>query len=174
MKDKTKAMSALVVASVFLLALGPATMSSFASTGASSSSTFKVSGIWTLEYLNSTVFQTKGNWQYGGGTGPGKMTGGIHGTADGEFLTAFNMKTGVILFTGQIVCVCTIHGKSGTLWISMIHGIDHNAYNPNGKTTAEFVITEASGALAGTTGHGPMKTTTSSDDMNYTMWITLG
>lgn len=172
MKDKTKAMSALLVASVFLLALGPATVSSFAATG--SSSTITVSGIWTLDYLNSTTLKTIGNWQYGAGSGPGKFTGGAHGQAFGEFLTAYNTKTAVILFTGQIVCVCTIRGHSGTLWISMIHGIDHNANNPNGKTTAEFIITNSAGGLAGTTGHGPMKTTTSSDDMNFTMWIKLG
>jgi len=167
-------MYGLVVASVFLLALAPAT-TSFAATNAPQSSTFKVQGIWTVYYLNSTVFKTIGNWQYGAGWGPGKITGGIHGAnAFGTFLTAFNTKTGVILFTGQIVCQCTIHGKSGTLWITMIHGIDHNANNPNGKTTAELVITNASGGLAGTTGHGPMRTTTSSDDMNYTMWVTLG
>ena len=124
--------------------------------------------------LNSTVLYTQGNIQYGAGSGIGPFTGGIHGAhSEGEFLTSYNMKTGVILFTGQIHCVCTIQGKSGGLWISMIHGIDVNANDPNGKTTAEFVIVGASGGLKGTTGRGPMVTTTSSNDMNFTMTIKL-
>lgn len=53
----------------------------------------------------------------------------------------------------------------------MTNGIDVNASNPNGKTTATFTITEASGGLKGLYGSGKMKTTTSSDDMNFTMLV---
>jgi hypothetical protein len=83
------------------------------------------------------------------------------------------LQTGRITFTGQIHCYCTIDGLSGNLWISMIHGIDVNANNPNGKTTAEFVIVGAGQGLAGATGSGPMVTTTQSNYMNYTMSVTL-
>jgi len=172
LKQNTKVISAVLLATTFLLALGPAALTASASTG--SSSTIKVTGIWSLTTFTSTVLYTKGNIQYGAGIGNGTMTGGVRGDAPGEYLTKLNLKTGVILFTGQIHCVCTIDGKKGNLWISMIHEIDHNANNPNGKTTAEFVIVGASGGLKGTTGHGPMVTTTSSNDMNFTMWINLG
>jgi hypothetical protein len=170
MADKAK-MYALIVAAVFLLALAPAALTTNASTG---SRVIEVKGIWTVTGLNSTVLYQKGDIQYGAGSGVGPMTGGIHGPhSQGEFLTKFNLDSGIITFTGQIHCVCTIAGRTGNLWISFIHGIDVNAYNPNGKTTAEFVIVGAGQGLKGVTGYGPMKTTTSSDDMNYTMWITL-
>jgi Protein of unknown function (DUF3224) len=168
MRKGTKVTCALLIASTFLLALAPAAIVSSASTG---SSLTEIHGVWTLAYLNSTTLYTKGNWQYGAGYGPGNITGAMHGNAQGEFLTAYNTKTQVIKFSGQIVCECTLFGKSGTVWIAMIHGIDVNASNPNGKTTATFVITEASGGLKGLYGSGKMKTTTSSDNMNFTMWV---
>jgi hypothetical protein len=167
MINGTRVTCALLVASTFLLALAPAAVGS----SASSTSLTEIHGVWTVAYLNSTTLYTKGNWQYGAGSGPGNITGTMHGTAQGEFLTAYNTKTQVILFSGQIVCQCTLFGKQGTVWISMTHGIDHNASNPNGKTTATFEITEASGGLKGLYGSGQMKTTTSSDDMNFTMLV---
>jgi hypothetical protein len=164
----------ILIAATFVLALGSTALSASASTG-STSKTIEVKGSWILTSFHSVTFYTKDGIQYGAGYGTGPMTGGIHGkNSQGEYLTAFNLKTGVILFTGQIHCVCTIDGKTGDLWISMINGIDHNAYNPNGKTTADFVIVGASEGLEGTTGHGPMLTTTSSNMMNYTMFIHLG
>ena len=167
MRYRTRITCALLFASSFLLAMAPAAIGSSASTGG----TTEIHGIWTVAYLNSTTLYTKGNWQYGEGFGPGNITGPLHGLAQGEFLTAFNTKTSVILFSGQIVCECTLFGKSGTVWISMNNGIDVNASNPNGRTTAEFTITRASGGLAGLYGSGPMRTTTSSDDMNFTLWV---
>ena len=172
LKQNSKVISALLLATTFLLALGPSAVAASASTG--SSSTVKITGIWSLTSFNSTVLSTQGNIQYGAGVGVGPITGQMHGSSQGEYLTAYNMKTQVILFTGQIHCICTIFGKTGSVWISMIHGIDHNASDPNGKTTAEFVISSASGGLKGLKGHGPMVTTTSSDDMNFTLWITFG
>jgi hypothetical protein len=167
----TKIIYALLVASVFLLALAPAALTSNASTG---SKVIEVKGIWIVNALNSTVLYQKNEVQYGAGWGVGPMTGGIHGAhSQGEFLTKFNLDTGVITFTGQIHCVCTIAGRTGNLWIAFIHGKDVNAYVANGKTTAEFQIVGAGQGLAGVTGYGPMKTTTSSNLMNYTMWITL-
>ncbi len=172
MKNRTKVTFALLIASTFLLALAPSAIgSSTAYSGSSSTTLTKIHGIWTVTYLNSTTLYTKGNWQYGVGSGPGFIYGAMHGTAQGEFLTAYNTKTQVILFSGQIVCQCTLFGKHGTVWISMNHGIDVNASNPNGKTTATFTITNASGGLKGLYGFGPMHTTTSSDDMNFTMWV---
>jgi hypothetical protein len=168
MRNKTK-IYALLAASTFLLALAPLAIGSGAST--SSSALTKIHGIWALNYLNSTTLYTQGNWAYGAGSGPGNITGAMHGNAQGEFLTAYNNKTQVIIFSGQIVCECTLSGKSGTVWISMTNGRDVNASNPNGKTTATFTITEASGGLAGLHGSGPMKTTSSSDDMNFTMSV---
>jgi Protein of unknown function (DUF3224) len=173
MNGKNKTISAVLLASVFLLTLAPAALTATASSG-TSASTIKVHGIWTLTSFNSTVLKTVHHVQYGAGVGVGFITGGIHGSSVGEYLTEYYEKTGIILFTGQIQCTCTIQGHHGQLWISFFHGIDHNANNPNGKTTAEYVIVGASGGLAGTTGHGPMVTTTSSDDMNFTMWITPG
>jgi Protein of unknown function (DUF3224) len=173
LKQSTKVICAILIAATFLLAIGPAALSASAATGATSA-TIKVSGVWTLTKFHSVVFYTKDGIQYGAGYGTGPITGGIRGSSQGEYLTAFNLKTGVILFTGQIHCECTIDGKTGSLWISMINGVDHNANKPNGKTTAEFVIVGASGQLKGTTGRGPMVTTTSSDDMNFTMLIHLG
>lgn len=169
MKNGTKVTCALLIASTFLLALAPSAIGSSAATG--SSSLTKIHGVWTVAYLSSTTLYTEGNWQYGAGSGPGNITGTMHGTAQGEFLTAYNTNTQVILFSGQIVCQCTLHGKQGTVWISMTNGIDVNASNPNGKTTATFTITEASGGLKGLYGSGKMKTTTSSDDMNFTMLV---
>jgi hypothetical protein len=169
LRNKTNVTCALLVASTFLLALAPLAIGSSAATG--STSTTEIHGIWTVAYLNSTTLYTKGDWQYGAGSGPGNFTGALHGNAQGEFLTAYNTKTQVILFSGQIVCECTLFGKSGTVWISMIHGIDVNASDPSGKTSATFVITKATGGLAGLYGHGPMRTTTSSDDMNFTLWV---
>jgi hypothetical protein len=168
MKSKTR-IYALLAASTFLLALVPLTIGSSASTA--SSSLTRIHGIWALNYLNSTTLYTQGDWQYGAGSGPGNITGAMHGNAQGEFLTAYNTKTQVIIFSGQIVCECTLSGKTGTVWISMTHGIDVNASNPSGKTTATFMITEASGGLSGLHGSGPMKTSTSSDDMNFTMSV---
>jgi len=168
MRNKTR-IYALLATSTFLLALTPLAIGSSASTG--SSSLARIHGIWTVAYLNSTTLYTQGNWQYGAGSGPGNIIGPMHGNAQGVFLTAYNTKTQVILFTGQIVCECTLFGKSGTVWISMRNGIDVNASNPNGKTTATFTITEASGGLKGLYGSGPMKTTTDSDDMNFTMTV---
>lgn len=170
MKNGSKATYSLLVATTFLLTLAPLALGSSAYTG-SNSLTVQIHGIWTVAYLNSTTLYTRGNWQYGEGFGPGNITGALHGQAQGEFLTAYNTKTQVILFSGQIVCECTLFGKSGTVWISMNNGIDVNASNPNGKTTATFTITRASGGLKGLYGHGPMRTTTSSDDMNFTMWV---
>ncbi len=167
-RNKTR-IYALLAASTFLLALASVAIVSSASTG--SSSLTEIHGVWALNYLNSTTLYTQGNWAYGAGSGPGNITGIMHGNAQGEFLTAYNNKTQVILFSGQIVCECTLFGKSGTVWISMTHGIDVNSSNPNGKTTATFRITEASGGLKGLYGSGPMKTTTSSDDMNFTMSV---
>ncbi len=169
LRNTTKVICALLVTSTFLLALAPSALGSAAYTR--SSSTTEIHGIWTVTYLNSTTLYTKGNIQYGVGTGPGFIYGPLHGIAQGEFLTAYNTKTAVILFSGQIVCECTFMGKQGTVWISMNHGIDHNASNPNGKTTAELTITEATGGLTGLYGSGPMKTTTSSDNMNFTMRV---
>ena len=167
--NRTKVISALLLASTFLLALAPSAFASSAYTN--SSSLTKIHGIWTVAYLNSTTIYTQGNWQYGAGSGPGNITGPLHGTAQGVFLTAYNNKTQVIDFTGQIVCQCHYSGKSGTVWISMTNGVDVNASNPNGKTTATLTITNAQGGLKGLYGTGPMKTTTSSDDMNFTLWV---
>jgi hypothetical protein len=167
MRNRTKVTFALLLASTFLLALAPSAIGSSAATG----STTEIHGIWTLTYLNSTTLYTKGNWQYGAGSGPGFIYGAMHGTSQGEFLTAYNTKTQVIDFSGQIVCQCTLFGKHGTVWIAMNNGVDVNASNPNGKTTATFMITNASGGLKGLYGTGPMHTTSSSDDMNFTMWV---
>jgi len=167
-RNKTRIYAMLAV-STFLLALAPLAIGTSGSTA--SSSLAKIHGIWTVEYLNATTLYTQGNWQYGAGTGPGNITGALHGTAQGEFLTAYNTQTQVIIFSGQIVCECSLFGRSGTVWITMTNGIDVNSSNPNGKTTATFTITEASGGLTGLYGTGPMKTTTSSDDMNFTMLV---
>jgi hypothetical protein len=169
LRNGTKMTYALLVTSTFLLALAPLAIGSSASTG--SASLTKIHGIWTVPVLNSTTLYTKGNWQYGSGSGPGSITGPLHGTAQGVFLTAYNTKTQIIKFTGQIVCQCSLFGKHGTVWITMTDGIDHNASDPNGKTTATLTITMASGGLKGLYGSGPMKTTTSSDMMNFTMLV---
>lgn len=162
----------LVAAATMLLIIVP---NVFASASSGSAGTrIEVKGIWELTSFNSTTFYTQNGIQYGAGVGIGPFLGGIHGAnSQGEYLTAYNLATQVITFTGQIHCICTIDGRTGNLWISMINGIDRNASNPNGKTTAEFVIVGASGGLKGTTGYGPMVTTTSSNDMNYTMFIHL-
>ena len=167
-RNKTR-IYALLAASTFLLALVPLAIGSSAATN--SSGLTKIHGIWTVAYLNSTTLYTQGNVQYGAGSGPGNITGPLHGNAQGVFLTAYNNKTQVITFTGQIVCECTLSGKSGTVWISMTNGVDVNASNPNGKTTATLTITQATDGLKGLYGSGPMKTTTSSDEMNFTMSV---
>jgi Protein of unknown function (DUF3224) len=169
MRNATKLTWTLLLASTFLLALTPSALASSAATGASSLKT--IHGIWTVSNLTSVTLYTQGNWQYGAGYGAGNITGPLHGTSQGEFLTAYNTKTQVIDFTGQIVCQCSYSGKHGTVWISMTNGVDVNASNPNGKTTATFTITKATNGLKGLHGTGPMKTTTSSDDMNFTMSI---
>jgi len=171
MRNRTKVTFALLLASTFLLALAPSAIGSSTAYAGSSTSLTEIHGSWFLTYLNSTTLYTKGNWQYGSGYGSGFIYGKMHGTSQGEFLTAYNTKTQVILFSGQILCQCTLFGKHGTVWISMNNGKDVNASNPNGKTTATFVITNASGGLKGLYGSGPMKTTTSSDYMNFTMWV---
>jgi hypothetical protein len=168
-RNSTRTTTALLLASTFLLALAPSAIGSSAYTGSSATTT--IHGIWTVSNLTSTTLYTKGDWQYGAGSGPGNITGPLHGTAQGEFLTAYNTKTQVILFSGQIVCECSFAGKSGTVWISMTNGIDVNASNPSGRTTADFTITKASGGLTGLYGKGIMRTTTSSDDMNFTMTV---
>jgi hypothetical protein len=174
MNRKTKAICVTLISATLLLALGSSALSASAASS-SSFRTIEVKGIWILTSFHSVTFYTQNGVQYGAGFGTGPMTGGIHGkNSQGEYLTAFHLNTGVIIFTGQIHCVCTIDGKTGDIWISMTNGIDHNANNPNGRTTAEFVIVGASGELAGTTGQGPMVTTTSSNLMNYTMTIHLG
>ncbi len=168
---RTKMLTGILVAATVLLVIAP---NLFASASSGRSSRIVVTGTWQLTSFNSTTFYTQNGIQYGAGWGIGPFLGGIQGAnSQGEYLTAYNLATGVITFTGQIHCVCTIAGRTGDFWISMTNGIDQNASDPNGKTTAEFAIVGASGGLAGVTGSGPMVTTTSSNDMNFTMVIHL-
>jgi hypothetical protein len=158
----------LVAAALFLLVASPTIISQVQGTQTKS---IKVTGIFALPHFTSTAIQTIGNIQYGAGSGWGPMTGGMHGDQQTEFLTKYNTQTGVIIFTGQIHCVCTIDGKTGNIWISMTHGIDVNANNANGKTTGDLTIVGASEGLSGVTGSGTFVTTTSSADQNYTMTL---
>ena len=170
--ERKSVRNGFLVFAAFALMFAPVFATTLVSSAAAPK-TLHVHGIWSLSSFNSTVLKTVGNIQYGAGVGVGPLTGGIHGSTAGTYLTRYNMKTQVILFTVSIVCTCTVDGRSGTLWISGTNGIDHNASDPNGKTTANLAIVGAQGGLKGITGTGRFVTTTSSNDMNYTMTVTL-
>jgi hypothetical protein len=161
-----------LVSAAFILMLAP-TFATAAASSASTPETVHVHGIWALTQFNSTVLKTIGNIQYGAGSGTGPITGGMKGFNAATLLTRYNMKTQVIQFTGQIFCKCKIDGLTGQIWISVTHGIDRNASDPNGKTTGDLTVVGASGELKGTTGQGSFVTTTSSADMNYTMTLNV-
>jgi hypothetical protein len=140
----------------------------------SSATVARTSGVWSLPNFNATTLKTSGDHQYIASYGSGPIKGGIVGQTTASLLLDYNTKTNVIIFTGQIECVCTVDGRSGILWIAITNGIDHNASNPNGRTTADLLIVGSSGGLAGTTGQGVENTTTSSPNMDYAMKIHLG
>jgi hypothetical protein len=130
------------------------------------------SGVWTLSNFNGGDITT-GNAQYEYSYGSGPITGGITGTTTAALL--LDVRTsGAVYFTGQIECVCTVDGKSGILWIAITNGFDVNFNDPNGATTANLVVVGSSGGLAGSTGFGSFSTTTSSDNMYYTIFVHLG
>jgi hypothetical protein len=172
MKKKGKIMLSVSLATVaFLLLLVPSV-----NTVIASATVARVSGVWTLpgNQFSASTLTTSGNTQYIASYGYGPITGGISGSTTAALLLDFNTNTGVILFTGQIECICTIDGRSGTIWISITNGVDQNGNDPDGFTSGNLVIVGSSGGLSGTTGQGSFTTTTSSSNMDYTMKIHLG
>ncbi len=166
-----KILSVVLVAAALFLLVASTTINSQGQ--GMSTKSIKVTGIFALPHFSSSNIQKVGRLQYGAGYGWGPFTGGIRGDQQTEFLTKFNTQTGLIIFTGQIHCVCTIDGKTGNIWISMTHGIDHDAFKANGKTTGDLTIVGAAEGLTDVTGSGTFVTTTSSADQNYTMTINI-
>jgi hypothetical protein len=172
LKQRKIVISVLLVAVAVSLFVVPSIVAAQFASG--SGSQIEVRGIWSLPNFNATTLRNVANVSNIASYGSGPITGGIKGQTAAALLLKSENKAEVILFTGQIYCSCTVGGKSGDLWIAIVNAIDHNSSDPNGATTGELTIVGSQYGLAGTTGHGSFVTTTSSADMNYTMWITVG
>jgi hypothetical protein len=169
---RNKVKNGLWLAVGALLLLAPSIAPSFAVPAvAGPGSVITVRGIWELPNFAASSLVNQSIYQYEASYGSGPFTGGITGNSTAALLLQINNDTSVVTFTGQIFCVCKIAGRTGPLWISLTNGVDVNFSNPNGKTTGDLTVINSKGGLSGITGSGKFVTTTSSDEMNYTMTI---